>query len=126
MRRLAVRLTVPLAAVAVLSGVLSACGEDGTIDDEPADPGAAAGDTVTAASFAFDPSELTVPAGTTVTFVNEDSARHTFTSGDGEPDGTFDLEAGEGESAEFTFDDAGTYPFFCQVHPSMTGTITVE
>jgi plastocyanin len=69
---------------------------------------------------------VTVAAGTTVTFVNEDDVPHTATSGAGEPDGTFDLDLpGAGGSATFTFDEPGSYDYYCRVHPSMTAVVEV-
>lgn len=137
MRRTPIRTTTTFVAAAALALGLSACSGDDTPDDdtaaeEPADTTDEGGEssdgdaTVVASFFTFEPEELSVATGTTVTFVNEDSVRHTFTSGEGEADGTFDLETvAEGDTAEFTFDEAGTYPYFCEVHASMTGTITV-
>jgi plastocyanin len=65
----------------------------------------------------------TVAAGTTVVVRNDDSAQHTWTS----VDDVFDsgVIAG-GDTFSFTFDEPGEYAFFCEFHPSMTGTIVVE
>lgn len=78
----------------------------------------------------FGPNNLTVRAGETVTFVNSDFVLHTATSiasqDDPTPDGVFDTGLlNNGESAEVTFDEAGTYDYFCSIHPQMRGTITV-
>ena len=76
----------------------------------------------------FLPYEETVAKGATVTWSNDDSAAHTVTSGTptGGPDGLFDSSIFmAGNSFEFTFDDAGTYDYFCMVHPWMTGIINV-
>ena len=64
---------------------------------------------------------LTVKAGTTVTFMNEDGAPHTAT-GDGWDTGRLN----RGDSKDVTFDTAGTFAYVCAIHPSMKGTITVE
>lgn len=83
------------------------------------------------AEFAFFPGDLTVTAGTTVTWVNEDAVVHTVTSGSsngslGEADGIFDSGLfGAGESFEFTFTEPGTYSYFCTPHPWMQATVTV-
>jgi plastocyanin/sugar lactone lactonase YvrE len=83
----------------------------------------AAGSTVTIVDFAFMPQELTVAAGTTVAWTNEDWAPHTVTAGDGSFDsGRLD----QGATFEHTFAERGTYAYFCTFHPGMTGTITVE
>ena len=76
----------------------------------------------------FLPYEETVAKGATVTWSNDDSAAHTVTSGTptGGPDGLFDSSIFmAGNSFEFTFNDAGTYDYFCMVHPWMAGIINV-
>ena len=77
----------------------------------------------------FIPSTATIEEGGTVTWENTDNAAHTATSGspaDG-PDGVWDssLMMVDG-SYSVTLDDAGTYPYFCMVHPWMQGTVIVE
>lgn len=76
---------------------------------------------ITISGFAFsDP--ITVVAGTEVTVTNEDGAGHTWTSNDGLWDsGTLR----GGDTFSFTFDAPGEYSFFCAIHPSMTGNLTV-
>lgn len=81
--------------------------------------------------FTFYPEDLTVAAGTTVTWRNDDAVVHTVTSGSsngtiGEADGLFDsgLFAG-GETFAYTFTEPGTYEYFCTPHPWMHGTVTV-
>jgi plastocyanin len=79
--------------------------------------------TVEIANFAFSPNQLTVTAGTTVTWVNNDSAPHTATGDGGEFDtGTIN----SGGSASITFDTPGTYTYHCTIHPDMTATIVVQ
>ncbi len=76
----------------------------------------------------FLPYEETVAKGASVTWSNDDSAAHTVTSGtpSGGPDGLFDSSIFmAGNSFEFTFDDAGTYDYFCMVHPWMVGIVNV-
>ena len=78
----------------------------------------------------FDPNPVTIAMGGTVTWENVDNAAHTVTSGspaDG-PDGVFDssLIMAGGASFSHTFDDAGTYDYFCMVHPWMAGSVIVE
>ena len=75
------------------------------------------------------PYEATVAVGATVTWSNDDTAAHTVTSGtvDGGPDGVFDSSLFmSGATFEFTFNDAGTYDYFCMVHPWMIGIIHVD
>ena len=77
----------------------------------------------------FQPHTATVGVGGTVTWTNGDTAAHTVTSGtatDG-PDGTFDSSIiMAGKTFSNTFDEAGTYDYFCVVHPWMTGKVVVE
>jgi plastocyanin len=74
-------------------------------------------------NFAFNPSTLTVKAGTTVTWTNLDSTNHPVASDTGVfNSGTLN----NGQSYSYTFNQTGSYPYHCTVHPSMTGTITVE
>jgi len=75
------------------------------------------------------PYEVTVAQGATVTWSNDDSAAHTVTSGTPEegPDGHFDSSLFmAGATFEHTFDEAGTYDYFCMVHPWMQGIVYVE
>ena len=76
----------------------------------------------------FIPSTVTIHPGGTVTWENTDNAAHTATGGsptDG-PSGAFDTSLiMAGGSATITFDDEGTYPYFCMVHPWMQGTVIV-
>jgi len=77
----------------------------------------------------FVPSTVVITAGGTVTWENTDTAAHTASSGTaaGGPDGVFDSSlVMAGGSYSVTLDDAGTYPYFCMVHPWMSGTVIVE
>ena len=75
------------------------------------------------------PFNVTVSAGEEITWSNDDSAAHTVTSGtpaDG-PDGNFDSSLFmAGGTFSVTLDGSGEYPYFCMVHPWMTGNITVN
>jgi plastocyanin len=78
--------------------------------------------TVSIQNFAFNPPDITVTPGTTVTWVNNDSVPHTTTANDE----TWDSETLQpGESFSFTFDTPGTFPYFCEIHPFMMGNVTV-
>jgi plastocyanin len=81
----------------------------------------------------FLPATVTIPAGSTVRFRNGDNEDHTSTSGASSqstdnPGALFDQVMRPGDSFEFTFPSAGTFPFFCRFHEGegMKGTITVE
>ena len=85
------------------------------------------GEAISINRFAFTPENLSVPAGTTVTWTNDEDSLHTVTSGTPEsPSGLFDTgEIDTGVEFPFTFDEPGSYPFFCARHDFMTGEITV-
>jgi len=79
------------------------------------------GNAVTIQNFAFNPPELQVKVGDTVTWTNMDSASHTIKSDLFQSD-----TLKNGDSFSFTFDTAGTYDYICGLHPSMKGKIIVE
>jgi plastocyanin len=76
------------------------------------------------ASFAFSPASVTVKAGTTIKWTNNDSAPHSIASSDGKFTGSSVLS--KGNAYQFTFDKPGTYNYICGIHPSMSGTIIVQ
>jgi predicted lipoprotein with Yx(FWY)xxD motif len=83
--------------------------------------------TINVQNFAFDPKDLTIPAGTTVIWHNSDSATHTVTS----DTGLFDGNLPGGADFQFTFSQPGTYPYYCKPHggmggQGMAGVITVQ
>src|ERR1700744_642450 len=86
-----------------------------------ADPAAV---TVKIDNFAFDSQTVTVSPGATVTWVNDDDAPHTVVADDGKSFRSKTLDTGEKFS--FTFMSAGTYGYFCSVHPHMTGKVVVR
>jgi plastocyanin len=72
---------------------------------------------------AYAPVSLTIPVGATVTFVNRDDDAHTVTSSNG----WFDSKGLDTNGTwRHTFDKAGTYAYFCELHPFMKGTIVVK
>jgi plastocyanin len=79
--------------------------------------------TATIEGFAFDPGNLEVAAGTTVTWTNNDSAAHTVTADDGS------FQSGrleQGDTFSYTFETAGTFSYHCEYHSGMTATVTVS
>ena len=112
-------LLVSLLAAILLAGCSHPPDEE---NGEPrnGDPGGP--EAVTIQGFAFGPATIDVPAGTSVTWTNEDSAPHTATADDQSWD-TGSL--GEGESGSVTFDEPGEYPYHCAFHDQMSGTVTV-
>jgi len=84
---------------------------------------AGAAESVAIQNLAFQPGTLTVPVGTTVTWTNNDSTQHTVTA----DDGSFDSGVlQQGATFSQTFTTAGTFSYHCNIHSSMTGTITVQ
>lgn len=119
--------------VIVLALVLAACGQaDGPASDGvDVDPTReASGDTeIEIMGFAFGQEEITVPAGTTVTWVNNDGVGHTVTHGeDGQPaaEALLDEPISAGGRVSFTFDEPGTYAITCTIHPSMNMIVVVD
>ncbi len=113
LRRTAVLLTAAL--------VIAACG--GSSGEGTATTAGAGGELdITIDDFDFSGAE-TAAVGDTVTITNEDGVAHTWTAVEGGFDsGTM----AEGETFEFTFEEAGEFDYFCSIHPRMEGTITVE
>jgi plastocyanin len=75
-------------------------------------------------NFSFGPMALTVTAGTTVTWTNNDDVPHTVVS---EDKTTFRSKALDtGDHFSYTFTKPGTYPYFCSVHPKMTAEVIVQ
>ncbi len=127
-------------ALIALSLVIAACGGGG--DDETAVESEATSATTTESSgsepapsgeaqssekveiveFTYGPDPVTVQTGGKVIWVNRDAAPHTATADDGSFDtGTID----RGKLGSETFKEAGTYPYFCEIHPTMHGTVEV-
>ena len=74
-------------------------------------------------NFSFGPQELKVPVGTTVIWTNRDDIPHTVVS----TDGAFKSKVLDtDEKFSFTFTKPGTYPYFCSIHPKMTGRVIVQ
>ncbi|HVM03813.1 MAG TPA: plastocyanin/azurin family copper-binding protein [Acidimicrobiales bacterium] len=124
-----------MGVVALVAVTTAACGgEDSSDGDGDAAPTA---NEVTMRLIAFRPENLTVDAGATVTWKQEDAGAHTVTSGTVEqggagvtemPDDRFDSgEIATGDTFEFTFNEPGTYPYFCEIHPAtMRGEVRVR
>ena len=74
-------------------------------------------------NFSFGPQTLTVSVGTTVVWTNRDDIPHTVVS----TEGVFKSKVRDtDEMFSYTFTKAGTYPYFCSVHPKMTGKVVVQ
>jgi plastocyanin len=84
--------------------------------------GKAGAGAVEIANFAFAPGSRSVKVGDSVKWTNQDGATHTVTA----DDGAFDSgNLADGKSFSFTFDQAGTFAYHCNIHQSMTGKVTV-
>ncbi|HEX6227994.1 MAG TPA: cupredoxin family copper-binding protein [Solirubrobacterales bacterium] len=129
--------------VAILA--LAACGGDGDETTTPAESGGAnateaepapaqggnapapSGEAVRSekveiVDFAYDPDPVTIQEGGKVTWINRDAEAHTATADDGSFD-TGTLE--EGKLKSESFKEPGEYPYFCEIHPQMRGTVEV-
>lgn len=92
-------------------------------ESEPAPSGEAAkSEKVQIVEFTYEPDPVVVQVGGKVTWQNEDAAPHTATADDGSFDtGTID----NGKLGSATFKEAGTFTYFCQIHPTMHGSVEV-
>lgn len=119
------RIRVTTAALAI---ALSACGGSAAAPSLTAAPAAAAAAAVSLdiQGFTF-PANTDVAKGTKVTWTNKDAVGHTVTSGTPPTkDGKFDGPVAAAGSFSVTFSEAGIFKYFCSIHNSMTGTITVK
>jgi len=90
-----------------------------TANDRPSAANAA----VNIDNFVFGPQTITVPVGATVTWTNKDDIPHTSVS----TDGVFKSKVLDtDEKFSYTFSKAGTYPYYCTIHPKMTGKVVVQ
>ncbi len=122
-------------AASLAAGAVVGCGNQsgqGPEDPAPSEPSTAAAAPATPAppraktveirDFEYDPRQLAVEVGTTVSWTNDDAANHTVTFDDGserlgnQP---------KGETVRFEFAKSGTYAYHCDYHPNMHGTVVV-
>ena len=74
-------------------------------------------------NFAFSPGAITVKVGTHVTWINHDDIPHTVDSTQGKfKSAAMDTD----DKFEFRFTDPGEYPYYCRMHPKMTGKVIVQ
>jgi plastocyanin len=73
--------------------------------------------------LAYAPDDVSVAAGSTVTWTNNDSVAHTSTS---DASGWNSGTVASGGHFSFTFQTAGTYSYHCSIHPGMIGTVVVH
>lgn len=119
-------LALPALVLAACAALLAGCGggDDTTAVTEARTSASNGAEAVKIVDFEYIPPNITVPAGTTVSFENEDSAAHTATS---KESGAFDSGTIKGgATGEIKLEDPGTFAYFCAFHPFMKGTIVVE
>ena len=111
---------VGMAAPVMIAMLLLLAGSPSvTANDQPS----AATAEVKIDNFSFGPQTLTVPVGATVTWTNRDDIPHTVVS----TDGVFKSKVRDtDEKFSYTFTKAGTYLYYCSVHPKMTGKVVVQ
>ncbi|MGH2753208.1 MAG: cupredoxin domain-containing protein [Actinomycetota bacterium] len=125
-------------AVAMTCGVACAEGDEGS---GRLSAGSMRGTEVVIDGIAYLPDRIEVTTGDEVTWMNEDDVLHTVTSGtqaeqgvpgvskgtDAKPDGSFDARLdGANTRSSFTFDEPGTYEYYCSVHVGMVGEVVVN
>ena len=92
-----------------------------------AGPASAPAGKITIAGFKFDPLALTVAPDAEIKVTNQDQAKHTVTSGTRDnPDGKFDVKVDGGATGSVPGLPAGSYTYFCAIHPGMKGTFEVK
>jgi plastocyanin len=119
-----VAVVLAVAIILVVAVAATGCGSSSnstTTAGTPATTSSAA--QVVIKGFAFDPASITIKAGESVTWTNQDSPTHTITADNGEFDSG---NIASGATYSFTFAKAGTYPYHCTIHPSMKGTVVVQ
>src|SRR5260370_20350858 len=107
------------ASIAIAIVLLVAGSPTVTANDQPSAAIAA----VNIDNFVFGPQTITVPVVATVTWTNKDDILHTSVS----TDGVFKSKVLDtDEKFSYTFTKAGTYPYYCTIHPKMTGKVVVQ
>lgn len=117
------RSLIYLCFILAIAGLSDGCSKSSNSDTNPTGPTQPGANEVWIQDMAFNPSSITVTAGTTVKWTNKDAVTHNvtsttqvFSSGD----------MGNGATFTFQFNTAGTFPYTCTIHPTMTGTVIVN
>ena len=111
-----------IAIIAIVLIVISSCSKS-SYKSPAAGGNSNTSNTVNINQMKFTPNSITVTAGTTVTWTNTDNMTHTVTS----TTGVFNSgNLPSGNNFSFKFTTAGTFPYKCTIHPSMTGTVIVN
>ena len=113
------RLLIFISVFLLLLGTLIYVGEKNASAGSPN----SAANEVKIDNFSFTPTNVTIPAGTTVTWTNNDDIPHTIVS----DDKLFKSKVLDtDEKFSYTFTKPGTYPYFCSIHPKMTANVVVQ
>ena len=118
--------TLRVLAALALTLSLAGCGGSGEDSAASSEAGGSSAESaaVTIADLAYSPAEISVAAGSEVTWTNDDKAPHTVTFDDEGVDSSEELKTGDTFST--SFDEAGTYAYTCAIHPDMKATVTVQ
>ncbi len=120
------KLSSGIAFFVIIAAIMSGCQKESDTNNPGGNPGGTPGPGATEVfiqGLAFNPSSITVAANTTVTWTNKDGVSHTVTSNTG----LFDSGLiGTNGTFSFKFTAAGTYPYHCTPHPSMTATVNTN
>jgi plastocyanin len=109
--------------VFIFSGLIISCGKSSGYSSGNNTPPPASPNSVTISGMSFSPANLSVIAGTTVTWTNDDGMTHTVTS----TSGAFDSgNLAAGGKFSHTFGTVGSFPYKCTIHAGMAGTIVVK
>ncbi len=120
-----VRMPVLLVFLFALISVIPGCSKN----DMSTNPvSKTSGNDISIQGMAFSTTNKTISVGTTIKWTNNDAVTHTVTSGvPGNPTGVFDSgNIAPGGTFSYTFNQAGTYNYYCKIHTSMRATITVQ
>jgi plastocyanin len=116
-------LAMAFPAVTLVQPALGQGGSDAPLTAASPYDGSPMSRRVTIDNFSFSPTPITVPVGTTLTWTNHDDVPHTVVSDDQQ----FKSKALDtDEKFSHTFDKAGTYSYFCSIHPKMVAKVVVE
>ena len=121
LKRASIGIFIIIALIAVVS--LSGCSSGNVASTTTTSSQPVSGNSINIVNFTFNPGTLTVNVGTTVTWTNNDSTTHRPVSDSGVFDGG---NLAPNSIFSFTFNTAGTFPYHCSIHPSMTGTVIVK
>ena len=114
-----------ITAVVLSLFFLSGCSKDNkSTTPNTSPPEGNPGTIVVISNFTYSPSSLTISAGDTVTWRNDDSVGHTVTSDSGSELNSSLL--GQGQTYTHIFGATGNFPYHCTVHPNMTASVTVQ